>query len=61
MYGQTESSPVITMSSVEDSLELRVSTVGGACPNTEVKDRIGERARRSRLESRASFARAAIW
>ena len=37
MYGQTESSPVITMSSVEDSLERRVSTVGGACPNTEVK------------------------
>ncbi len=37
MYGQTESSPVITMSSVEDSLERRVSTVGGACSNTEVK------------------------
>jgi fatty-acyl-CoA synthase len=37
MYGQTESSPVITMSSVEDSLERRVSTVGGACANTEVK------------------------
>ncbi len=37
MYGQTESSPVITMSSVEDDLERRVSTVGGACPNTEVK------------------------
>jgi len=36
-YGQTESSPVITMSSVEDSLELRVATVGGSCPNTEVK------------------------
>lgn len=37
MYGQTESSPVITMSSVNDSLEHRVSTVGRACPNTEVK------------------------
>jgi len=37
MYGQTESSPVITMSSVEDSMELRVSTVGAACSNTEVK------------------------
>ncbi|MGI8745655.1 MAG: AMP-binding protein [Bryobacteraceae bacterium] len=37
MYGQTESSPVITMSSVNDSLERRVSTVGGACANTEVK------------------------
>jgi fatty-acyl-CoA synthase len=37
MYGQTESSPVITMSNVDDSLELRVSTVGRACANTEVK------------------------
>ncbi len=37
MYGQTESSPVITMSSADDSLERRVSTVGKACPNTEVK------------------------
>ncbi|MGA2213802.1 MAG: AMP-binding protein [Bryobacteraceae bacterium] len=36
-YGQTESSPVITMSGVHDSLERRVSTVGQACPNTEVK------------------------
>ena len=37
MYGQTESSPVITMSGVTDSLEHRVSTVGRACANTEVK------------------------
>jgi fatty-acyl-CoA synthase len=37
MYGQTETSPVITMSGVDDSLERRVSTVGRACPNTEVK------------------------
>src|SRR5579872_459735 len=37
MYGQTESSPVITMSSFDDSLELRVATVGCACANTEVK------------------------
>ncbi|MSV27502.1 MAG: AMP-binding protein [Bryobacterales bacterium] len=36
-YGQTESSPVITGSLTEDSLELRVSTVGRALPNTEVK------------------------
>jgi fatty-acyl-CoA synthase len=36
-YGQTESSPVITMSAVHDSVERRVSTVGQACPNTEVK------------------------
>jgi fatty-acyl-CoA synthase len=36
-YGQTESSPVITMSAIDDSLDRRVSTVGQACPNTEVK------------------------
>jgi fatty-acyl-CoA synthase len=36
-YGQTESSPVITMSAAHDSLERRVSTVGQACANTEVK------------------------
>ena len=36
-YGQTESSPVITMSRVDDSLETRVTTIGAALPNTEVK------------------------
>jgi fatty-acyl-CoA synthase len=36
-YGQTESSPLITMSALDDCLERRVSTVGQACPNTEVK------------------------
>jgi fatty-acyl-CoA synthase len=36
-YGQTESSPVITMSSAEDSLDLRCTTVGRALPETEVK------------------------
>jgi len=36
-YGQTESSPIITLSSVDDSLERRVSTIGRACSNTEVK------------------------
>ena len=36
-YGQTESSPVITQTRPEDSLELRVSTVGRALPNVEVK------------------------
>ena len=37
MYGQTESSPVITLASVDASIELRTSTVGNACPETEVK------------------------
>jgi fatty-acyl-CoA synthase len=36
-YGQTESAPVITMSATDDPLERRVSTVGRALPNTEVK------------------------
>jgi fatty-acyl-CoA synthase len=37
VYGQTECSPVITGSAVDDSLELRVATVGRAFPCTEVK------------------------
>ena len=36
-YGQTESSPVITMSSVDDPFELRVTTVGTPLANTEVQ------------------------
>src|SRR5208282_4710196 len=36
-YGQAESSPVITMSELDDALETRVSTVGKALPATEVK------------------------
>ncbi len=36
-YGQTESSPVSTMSSVDDSIELRCTTVGRAMPATEIK------------------------
>jgi len=36
-YGQTESSPVVTMSEVDDTIEHRVSTVGKALPCTEMK------------------------
>ena len=36
-YGQTESSPGITMTRTADPIELRVSTVGRALPNVEVK------------------------
>jgi fatty-acyl-CoA synthase len=36
-YGQTESSPVITMSNVDDPFELRVTTVGAPLANTEVQ------------------------
>jgi len=36
-YGQTETSPAITMSAADDSLEHRVATIGRALPETEVK------------------------
>ncbi len=36
-YGQTESSPAITASAADDSLEHRVGTIGRALPETEVK------------------------
>jgi fatty-acyl-CoA synthase len=36
-YGQTEASPLITMSSADDPLEIRVSTVGATLAETEVK------------------------
>jgi fatty-acyl-CoA synthase len=36
-YGQTETSPVVTMSDAADSLEIRVNTVGRAMPQTEIK------------------------
>ena len=36
-YGQTESSPVITQTCVDDSIERRVASVGRALPHTEVK------------------------
>ena len=36
-YGQTESSPVITMSRADDPMEIRVTTIGAALANTEVQ------------------------
>src|SRR6185503_1817587 len=36
-YGQTETSPVVTQSRVDDSIELRVETVGRALPGVELK------------------------
>lgn len=36
-YGQTEASPGITMSSTDDPLDCRVSTVGKPMPHTEMK------------------------
>jgi fatty-acyl-CoA synthase len=37
VYGQTESSPGLTMSEAGAPLEIRVTTVGKALPNTEIK------------------------
>ena len=36
-YGQTESTPIITMSRVDDSVETRCTTIGCALPETEVR------------------------
>jgi fatty-acyl-CoA synthase len=36
-YGQTEASPGITMSSTDDPLDRRVSTIGKPMPHTEMK------------------------
>jgi len=36
-YGLTEASPVITHTTTDDPIELRVATVGRALPHTEVK------------------------
>jgi fatty-acyl-CoA synthase len=37
VFGQTESSPGLTQTTLEDSIEDRVATVGRAFPNTELK------------------------
>jgi fatty-acyl-CoA synthase len=36
-YGQTETSPVVTMSDAADTIEIRVKTVGRAMPQTEIQ------------------------
>lgn len=36
-YGQTETSPVVTMSDASDTIEIRVATVGRAMPQTEIR------------------------
>jgi fatty-acyl-CoA synthase len=36
-YGQTETSPVCTMSDAGDSIDIRVNTVGRAMPQTEIQ------------------------
>jgi fatty-acyl-CoA synthase len=36
-YGQTEASPIVTMTSVDDPIEVRVGTVGRTLPGIEVR------------------------
>jgi fatty-acyl-CoA synthase len=36
-YGQTEASPIITFTSVDDAIEVRVGTVGAPIPGLDVK------------------------
>jgi fatty-acyl-CoA synthase len=36
-YGQTEASPIITMTSVDDPLEVRVATVGSPLPGLDIR------------------------
>ena len=36
-YGQTECSPLVTMSRLDDPIELRAGTIGPVLPNTEAK------------------------
>jgi fatty-acyl-CoA synthase len=36
-YGQTETSPVLTQSSLTDPIEVRVQTVGRALPGVEIR------------------------
>src|ERR1035437_1940353 len=36
-YGQTQTSPVVTMSDAADTIEIRVNTVGRAMPQTEIQ------------------------
>jgi fatty-acyl-CoA synthase len=54
-YGQTETSPVVTMSDAGDSLEVRVNTVGRAMPQTEIKIAAIEAQPDARIEARETL------
>ncbi len=59
-YGQTETSPVVTMSDAGDSLEIRVNTVGRAMPQTEIKVVSAETGARCPGASKGKFAHEAM-
>ncbi len=51
-YGMTEASPLITQTTMDDPMELRLTTVGRPLPHTEVKkiaDALTTGSRRSRV------------
>ena len=55
-YGQTEASPIITFTSVDDPIEVRVGTVGHPIPGLEVKlVELGDRRGRRGRARRASY------
>lgn len=56
-YGQTESSPGITMTRTDDPIELRVSSVGRALPKVEVKIVDPATGRKSRRVCRVNSVR----
>ena len=59
-YGQTEASPIITFTSADDPIEVRVGTVGHPIPGLEVKLVELRHRCRGRVRARpASFACAA--
>ncbi len=55
-YGQTESSPVITQTTVTDTIERRVETVGKVHPHVEMKIVDPDTGKRSARTSKANCA-----
>ena len=58
-YGMTETSPMSTLSALDDSLERRVSTVGRVLPHVEICIRDPATGAVCRAATPASFVRAA--